>query len=379
MGQHLSNYLQTQMADQNSSTKNRLNYSLPGSFPDDEGSHDGSGPGPSRAANHAWDEGNVQKWIKDLRTKYLIKTLDGTPGCPFGNVMGLFGEFTVTLISDLRARKLHAVKAADMGALDKLYSKLPDCHDFKVLHEFIRDGMMKHPRRRKSGQQLLITVMESKGCMKAKLESILPVYEKYMQDIQDPSHILQDPDELWIFTTGLRTVWPGDKGWPALEDICEVCTEEYGCFTLWRTNGLKRPKLCPCGHTFCTGCLDQWRRSSNGNGFTCPKCRKCLVFGEPDCFFHLIPHKEKASPKPLEHVMNIIRPHRRAEWLFGLTPQKWWYLREQTRSKRVNLHLIEDVFSDDDLDRRGVEYQRLEEEYDNIWTELRADIVRIGV
>ena len=43
---------------------------------------------------------------------------------------------------------------------------------------------------------------------------------------------------------------------------CEICQEVFN-----------QPKILPCSHSFCRQCLIDWKKSSGGSSFPCPKCR----------------------------------------------------------------------------------------------------------
>lgn len=51
---------------------------------------------------------------------------------------------------------------------------------------------------------------------------------------------------------------------------CTICFEQF-----------QDPKVLPCQHGFCAGCLEDWsKNSSERDKFLCPTCRKEVVLPE---------------------------------------------------------------------------------------------------
>ena len=44
----------------------------------------------------------------------------------------------------------------------------------------------------------------------------------------------------------------------------------YNCSVCYETKSCSTKALLPCGHEFCKGCIDKWRKQNN----SCPLCRK---------------------------------------------------------------------------------------------------------
>lgn len=50
------------------------------------------------------------------------------------------------------------------------------------------------------------------------------------------------------------------------DGTCCICLEDY--------SNNKAVKRFPCGHLFCSGCIDVWLENNNSS---CPKCRKVFL------------------------------------------------------------------------------------------------------
>ena len=78
---------------------------------------------------------------------------------------------------------------------------------------------------------------------------------------------------------------------------CLICTEPY-----------KDPKILPCEHTFCTGCLDKYFATVQQNGafdpgtMPCPVCRT-IIMVEDQQGMEGLKIQPKISPKAMQSLV----------------------------------------------------------------------------
>jgi hypothetical protein len=91
-----------------------------------------------------------------------------------------------------------------------------------------------------------------------------------------------------------------------------IYDETYECSICYNTynENINLPKIIPCGHTFCSSCIEQNSKHERGNkiNFNCFKCRKEKIFKNNDLRINLILLPNIALTKNIKKVKKIIKP-----------------------------------------------------------------------
>ncbi|KAF3002605.1 hypothetical protein E8E13_008632 [Curvularia kusanoi] len=219
-----------------------------------------------------------------------------------------------------------------------------DVNDLNAFRDWIKDTTMKHPQRRTECQQMWLWIVEMQGLKNVTnvchvVDEAIGRIQYWEQNTYSTHNLRQDPDHhAWFFFTYNNAIMEVMPGTPGLGKSCLICTEDFNAHH-------NRPNKNPCGHFQCSNCSDQ-PLEHDATKFTCPFCRACLVCGRNACTDHIVAEQdhESANIVPLPEVLSI--PHFMCELgcaakdckptgrLFGLSPKRYWLLREETRATR---------------------------------------------
>ncbi|KAF2246418.1 hypothetical protein BU26DRAFT_507024 [Trematosphaeria pertusa] len=328
----------------------------------------------TQAAETAWENEFISRWIDRLKHTYSFQSHDKDPKCPFGAAMMSFQHFTTRIILALEARDPGIVNMTKCGYLRLIYSRLPSFHNLQGFHAWVADAVLKHPQRRNMKQHQWLAIVDYErlgGGLLRKCKMAFVELNRWFREVSKPENLVRDPDQLYLFrrANGLKAVKTDRVGdWEHQE--CQVCTEEFERPDT--IEGERTPQRAPCGHVLCKACFKNWLEQSKGR-YTCPLCRACLVCGENNCIFHSI-RREPTTPMPMPDVLRIIRG-RSEELLHGLAPSRYWVLRETTRYHRVCIRFYNRVLDRDGADVDDPVYQHYQQRRDEHWDTMKGEIL----
>lgn len=285
------------------------------------------------------------KWIQDLETRFsflLISTKKNDCSNPYDRAMCTFQSFTNDVASALRDDAGVNAGGIEDELLHKIYDDLPSFFDWDKFRDWVKDATLKHPHRRtpKQHQWLCIVDMQqrkSSNSMTALADMILQAadcpatWELSTYAIED---LLVDPDPRSFFRNN-HAIKAAEEDEDDIGELCEICTNDFD-------TDLHSPQRTPCGHHQCRQCSQKSLKRVVAT-YTCAFCRACLVCGTNNCQHHIIPDHDEATPYSLidflmkGHYLCTHKTCMTTKPLCGLTPKRYWALREETRKDRSTL------------------------------------------
>ena len=293
-------------------------------------------------------------FIYHLTTSYTFVELDIEidPSDPYAKSIAVFRAFTKRVITALFRsaywiRKLH-----------QIYDDLPTAENEDAYREYrawVKEATLKHPQRRTAQQHMWLRIVymmtnESLRSVQSMVNQAIASMEEWEAEAYDIDNLRDDPDQeaLYFFEhAGAGHVVELDT--LGLGTSCIICTEDFD-------DDQHRPGRTSCGHFQCKTCFDK-ALDADSTKFICPFCRACLVCSRNGCVDHLV-EQELYFPSPLPWLLE--RGHvlcngplwcHCSQSLFGLSPKRYWELREKTRKCRSRLTRIEEMIEDEvDID-----------------------------
>lgn len=284
------------------------------------------------------------QWITKLKAKYSfyrtyssLKAAD--PSDPYAKAMDTFQAFTNDIVAALHKRDMVICSYTEPnGPLEQIYRDLPPFYKYEAFRDWVKKATLKHPQRRtaKEDQWLkIVSVLEHKkdiglATIIGMADGLLWAWEREALAV---SNLERDPrDAPYFFRThnGIRSAEGNEEDFG---ESCFICAEDFDIRQ-------HPPQKGPCGHVQCGQCFEHML-SNVGAEIRCSFCRGCLVCGQQSCPHHRI-KPEAAPPYPLPTILE--HQHLlRTDWcwktvpLHGITPKRYWALREDTRRDRVTL------------------------------------------
>ena len=285
-------------------------------------------------------------FVYHLTTSYTFVELEIEidPSDPYAKSIAAFRAFTKRVITALFrstywVRKLH-----------QIYDGLPTAANEDAYREYrawVKDATMKHPQRRTAQQHMWLYIVymmtnEQLCSVQSIVKQAIASMKEWEAVAYEIDHLRDEPDQEALFyfehagamhTVGLDT--------PGLDTSCLICTEDFD-------DDQHRPGRTSCGHFQCKTCFDK-ALDADSTKFICPFCRACLVCSRNGCVDHVV-ERELYFPHPLPWLLE--RGHVLCNdnlWcvcsqpLFGLSPKRYWELRETTRECRSRLTRLEDM------------------------------------
>ncbi|XPT02917.1 hypothetical protein M3J09_012021 [Ascochyta lentis] len=281
----------------------------------------------------------IEQWIHHLQTRFSFAKLSDSSD-PYVKAMRTFQLFTNDVASALQDNNGIDADYIDRKMLHKIYDDLPSFFEDDEFREWVKDATLKHPHRRTPKQQqwLCIVGAQQQKPSKSKadlLHMILEVEDRASiqgEGAYDIKSLLTDPDALWFFRNkhGIKAAEGNEDD---IGESCLICANDFDA-------GTHLPQRSPCGHYQCRKCF-QGSLKYVSAAYNCAFCRACLICGDQACKHHIIPQND-ALPHPLQDFLRtghyLCRDSCTAmEPLCGLSPRRYWELREATREVRSSL------------------------------------------
>jgi hypothetical protein len=288
----------------------------------------------------------AKEWVFDLQIRYSFAKITN-PTDPYGKAMNTFQSFTDRVISFLRNNDAAGLDIIQNGALDKIYEELPPFMIHSKFHAWVKEATVKHPHRRtaKQDQWLRIVTMQEHEpsinivAMVLEASSWPSAWEKGAYDINS---LLTDPDALYFFRNN-HCIKDAEGSGSEFGESCYICANDFDA-------EIHVPQQAPCGHCQCRQCF-QKLLSNKDPRYRCAFCRSCLLCGNQNCPHHIVEH-DIAPPYPLHEYLESVHTFCKAtclneEPLCGLSPKRYWELREKTRQDRARLSMVELLLAHD--------------------------------
>ncbi|KZM22114.1 uncharacterized protein EKO05_0003825 [Ascochyta rabiei] len=315
----------------------------------------------------------IEQWIYALQTRFSFAELPDSSN-PYVKAMHTFQSFTNDIASALRDNDTIDLEVIDKDMLHRIYDGLPSFYQYESFRDWVKDATLKHPHRRtlKQYQWLCIVGAQQQKPSKSKADLVHMILEAgewpyvWARGAYDTENLLKDPESQWFFRNknGIKAAKRNkdDHG-----GSCLICANNFDA-------GIHLPQRAPCGHCQCRRCFQESLKYALGV-YSCAFCRACLVCGGHACQHHVIPHDE-APPHPLGEFLKaghylcadsctVMEP------LHGLTPERYWTLREFTRKNRSMLTKVLWLLAHNLAPEHRVQ---VEQERDDLYTLLESKV-----
>lgn len=310
-------------------------------------------------------------FVYHLTTSYTFVELDIEidPADPYAKSITVFRAFTERVIASLFrsaywTRKLH-----------QIYDGLPTAANENAYQEYrawVKEATMKHPERRTAQQHMYLRIVwmtanEKLRSVQSIVNEAIVSMKEWEAEAYNVDNLRDDPDqEAMYFFEHVDSSQIVELDTPGLGTSCLICAEDFD-------DDLHRPAQTSCGHFQCESCFDR-ALEADSTKFICPFCRACLVCNRNGCVDHRV-KQELWFPSPLPALLEsghiLCTPHlwcSCSQPLFGLSPQRYWELRENSRPARMRLTRIEEMIEDEELEVNLIIYLR------NAWQQVWEDI-----
>ena len=310
-------------------------------------------------------------FVYHLTTSYTFVELDIEidPADPYAKSITVFRAFTERVIASLFrssywTRKLH-----------QIYDGLPTAANENAYQEYrawVKEATMKHPERRTAQQHMYLRIVwmtanEKLRSVQSIVNEAIVSMKEWEAEAYNVDNLRDDPDqEAMYFFEHVESSQIVELDTPGLGASCLICAEDFD-------DDLHRPAQTSCGHFQCESCFDR-ALEADSTKFICPFCRACLVCNRNGCVDHRV-KQEPWFPSPLPallesgHILcNALLWCSCSQPLFGLSPQRYWELRENSRPARMRLTRIEEMIEDEELEVNLIIYLR------NAWQQVWEDI-----
>lgn len=310
-------------------------------------------------------------FVYHLTTSYTFVELDIEidPADPYAKSITVFRAFTERVIASLFrsaywTRKLH-----------QIYDGLPTAANENAYQEYrawVKEATMKHPERRTAQQHMYLRIVwmtanEKLRSVQSIVNEAIVSMKEWEAEAYNVDNLRDDPDqEAMYFFEHVESSQIVELDTPGLGASCLICAEDFD-------DNLHRPAQTSCGHFQCESCFDR-ALEADSTKFICPFCRACLVCNRNGCVDHRV-KQEIWFPSPLPALLEsghiLCTPHlwcSCSQPLFGLSPQRYWELRENSRPARMRLTRIEEMIEDEELEVNLIIYLR------NAWQQVWEDI-----
>lgn len=310
-------------------------------------------------------------FVYHLTTSYTFVELDIEidPADPYAKSITVFRAFTERVIASLFrsaywTRKLH-----------QIYDGLPTAANENAYQEYrawVKEATMKHPERRTAQQHMYLRIVwmtanEKLRSVQSIVNEAIVSMKEWEAEAYNVDNLRDDPDqEAMYFFEHVDSSQIVELDTPGLGTSCLICAEDFD-------DDLHRPAQTSCGHFQCESCFDR-ALEADSTKFICPFCRACLVCNRNGCVDHRV-KQELWFPSPLPALLEsghiLCNAHlwcSCSQPLFGLSPQRYWELRENSRPARMRLTRIEEMIEDEELEVNLIIYLR------NAWQQVWEDI-----
>lgn len=293
----------------------------------------------------------IEDWIGHLTTWYSFdpRLWMLNPSNPYAKVMGTFQAFTNRIVAALRRKDDTSCSLMQDDQLQYIYDGLPCFHtegEETTFRDWIKKATLKHPQRRTAKQHqwlFIVDLQESMptGDIVLMVQQAADCLSTWKNSAYAIENLSTDPDDIQYFFRNKHTVKDAERNEADFSESCWICANDFDAAAHYPQQG-------PCGHIYCRQCfqkaLAHMELAHFEAKYTCAFCRSCLVCGASSCKNHVIT-REKARPVLLDELLGTLHvlcePEKRRctgfEPLFGLSPRRYWGLREQSREIRVNL------------------------------------------
>lgn len=309
-------------------------------------------------------------FVYHLTTSYTFVELDIEidPADPYAKSITVFRAFTERVIASLFrsaywTRKLH-----------QIYDGLPTTANENAYQEYrawVKEATMKHPERRTAQQHMYLRIVwmtanEKLRSVQSIVNEAIVSMKEWEAEAYNVDNLRDDPDqEAMYFFEHVESSQIVELDTPGLGASCLICAEDFD-------DDLHRPAQTSCGHFQCESCFDR-ALEADSTKFICPFCRACLVCNRNGCVDHRV-KQEIWFPSPLPALLEsghiLCNAHlwcSCSQPLFGLSPQRYWELRENSRPARMRLTRIEEMIEDEELEVNLIIYLR------NAWQQVWED------
>jgi hypothetical protein len=308
-----------------------------------------------------------------LITSYTFVELEDIeidPTDPYANSISAFKAFTKRVLTALFRSTYWYHK------LHKIYDGLPTARNedaYQVYRAWVKDATMKHPQRRTAQQHMWLYIVKMQTTqptrsIQSMVNGAISRKAEWKTEAYDVDNLRVDPDKnaLYFFThiKSVRRVVMDEE--PDLDTACLICTEDFDADN-------HPPGRGPCGHLQCKGCFEQ-SLNADSTKYICPFCRACLVCGRNDCVDHVVAVRDRDEHLPIPLPRLLERSHMLCMgqlWhqclmpLYGLSPKRYWELREKTRETRSSLTRIQEYMEVEDDAHHFLDLEELWRRYLN--------------
>jgi hypothetical protein len=313
-------------------------------------------------------------------TSYTFVELDIEidPSDPYAKSISAFRAFTKRFILALTRSTYWYPK------LHEIYNGLPTAKNedaYLKYRAWVKDATVKHPQRRTAQQHMWLYIVEMQSKEKTRIvqsmvNRAIEHMAEWKADTYEVDNLREDPDKnAQYFFENIRTVHGVELDTPSLGTSCLICTEDFDA-------DAHMPARSPCSHFQCKGCHEK-ALDADSTKFACPFCRACLVCNRSGCVDHVVPARDREEhfPAPLPGVLESAHMlcngplwFHCGQPLFGLSPKRFWELREKTREFRSSLTRVQEAI-ENEIDVHHIVILR--EVWRRYWNQIELAAVRV--